>query len=94
MILGPAQFNIFTNDLDNRKECTLSKPDDDIRPKGAADKPEGCDAIHRALDRLEQRAERNLMNLTMGNANPGPGEEQLIIPIELEANWLESNLAE
>ena len=58
--LGPGLFSLFTNVLDEWKECTLSKFADDTKLGGAAD------TIQRDLNRLEGWAERKLMKFNRG----------------------------
>ena len=54
-------FNISINDLDDGAECTLSKFPDDVKLGRVADTSEVHAAIQRDLNRLEKRADRNLM---------------------------------
>ena len=44
-VLGSVLFNIFTNNLDEGIESTLNKFDEDRKPGGLADSPEGCAVI-------------------------------------------------
>ena len=61
---GSVLFNIFTNDLDERVECTPSKCADDTQLGGAAVTPEGCAAIQEDLEILESSAGRNMMRFS------------------------------
>ena len=52
LVLDYFFFNIFTNDLNEVIECTLSKFAEDKKLGGVADTP-GCAADHQDLNRLE-----------------------------------------
>lgn len=57
MITGPILLNIFNNDLDVGKECTLSK---DTKLRRVVDTLDGFAAIQSVINKLEKWVERKL----------------------------------
>jgi len=59
------------------------------------DTPEGCTAVQRGLDRLEEWAEKNLMKFSKGKCRVlHLGKNNPIHQYMLRTGWLESGLAE
>lgn len=57
---SPVPYNIFTNDLDDRAECSFRKFAGDTKLGEVADVPKGCAAIQMDLSSLEKWPDRNL----------------------------------
>ena len=61
---GLVLFNIFTNNIDNGIECTLSKLADDIKLTGTTDTVERRYTIQRDLDKYDMWCQVNLMKFS------------------------------
>lgn len=60
-VLGPALFNVFKNDPDDRTERTLTRFADDTKLGSEVDTSEGRAVFQRDLDRLKEWASKNWM---------------------------------
>ncbi|PKU38186.1 rna-directed dna polymerase from mobile element jockey-like [Limosa lapponica baueri] len=76
-------------------ECTLCKFADDMKLGGVTDRPEGCAAIQRDLNRLEKWADRNLTKFNKGKCKVLPlGRSKPWRQYMLRTTQLEKSLAE
>ncbi|KAK4832908.1 hypothetical protein QYF61_026551 [Mycteria americana] len=58
---GTVVFKVFIKDLDDRRECTLSKSADGTKLGVVVSMLKGMAAIQRDLDNLDKWADRNLL---------------------------------
>ena len=74
--------------------CTLHTFADDTKLGGVVDTPDGCNAIQRDLDRLEEWANRNLVKFDKGKCKVlHLGRNNPMHSDRLGARWLEGSLA-
>ena len=67
-ILGLILFTVFISDTDSGIECILSKFSDDTELWGVVNTHKGWDAIRRAVDRLKQWVQENLLRFNISSA--------------------------
>jgi len=65
--LGPVLFNAFINHLEKVTECTLIKHADDTKLVGSVNTLKSRAAVRRNQGRLEECADRNIMNFSKDN---------------------------
>lgn len=65
-IPGAVLFNFFMSDLNDGTECTLSNFEKNMKWRGVIDRPDGCAAIQRDLNKLEKQENRNFIKFNKG----------------------------
>lgn len=93
-MLGSALFNIFVNYMGDRTECSLGKFVADAKLGRVVGIPEGCAAVHRDLDGLEQWDYRYFMVSSKGNCEVLPLRGITPPTRTLGLVWLESSSIE
>ncbi|KAK4817123.1 hypothetical protein QYF61_000306 [Mycteria americana] len=92
LILGPTLFNIFISDLDDGIKCTLMKFADYTKLSGEADTSEGRATLQEERDRLEEWADKNLMNVRTCTWENNPGVQHRLGSTHLGSSSVERDL--
>lgn len=93
--VGPTLFNVLLSDVGSGRECPLSKLSDDAESGGVAEAPDGCATIQRELERLENGAERSLLQFNRGKCKDlhlgrnSAGHQDMLGAERLESSFAE-----